>query len=176
MIKIFAYGSLMNNNDLSRTVPEARNMFPVKLYGYKRVFDLESTYRFDPLTSLPICVLNLEKTSPFDCVNGICFDMDDQSFEDLLEREKAYSLLETTVYDYFGSEQYKSYCFISMNYEKYPYQLESELQLRYLKICVEGCNIYGKNFFDDFVRSTHFFGVEIHKYDELIWSKINEFN
>lgn len=174
MMKIFAYGSLMNINDLGRTVPKAANMFPVKLYGYRRIFDLESTYRFDPITNLPISVLNLEAASSFDYVNGICFDMDDQSFEDLLEREKAYNLLETTVVDYFKPQDHKAHFFISSNYEKYPYQLGSNLQLRYLEICAEGCSIYGNQFFEDFMNSTHFFGVDIDKYNELIWSKINQ--
>ena len=82
MNKIFAYGSLINESDLRRTVPEARNILPAKLYGYKRVFDLVSTYRFDPHTGIPICVLNLHRSSSSDFVNGISFEMDDSSFDD----------------------------------------------------------------------------------------------
>lgn len=171
--KIFAYGSLMNNRDLTRTVPEARNMVPVKLYGYRRIFDLESTYRFDPVTNVPICVLNLESSSSFDFVNGVCFDMDDQSFDALLEREKAYDLIEAVVCEYFDdSKNHKSYFFVSTDSEKYPYQLESDLQLDYLEICAEGCHNYGQEFLEDFRRSTHFFGVDSNKYKNLIWDKL----
>ena len=163
----------MNSNDLIRTVPQARNKLPVKLHGYRRVFNLESTYRFDPVTNTPICVLNLETSSSFDFVNGICFDMDNQSFDALLEREKAYSLIQATVSDYFdGNINYQSYFFVSKDAERYPYQLESELQLDYLAICVDGCHNYGQGFLDDFKRSTYFFGVDNNKYEELIWDKL----
>jgi cation transport regulator ChaC len=172
MMRIFAYGSLMNKIDLSRTVPEARNMAPMKMYGYRRMFDLESTYRFDPINNTPICVLNVEKSSSLlDYVNGICFEMDDKSFEDLLEREKAYSLVEATVNDY--KEEYKTYnahFFVSTNYKKYPYQILSELQLEYLKICVEGCRDHGQKFLEDFRKSTNFFDVND---EEMIWSQVN---
>jgi cation transport regulator ChaC len=175
--KIFAYGSLMNSRDLMRTVPEARNMIPVKLYGYKRVFNLESTYRFDPLTNIPICVLNIESSYSLDFVNGICFDMDYQSFDDLLEREKAYDLIEAVVYEYFDdSKNYEAYFFVSKDSEKYPYRLESDLQLDYLEICIEGCSDYGQEFLEDFKRSTHFFGVDSDKYENLIWNRLKYFN
>jgi hypothetical protein len=101
------------------------------------------------------------------------FDMDDQSFDALLEREKAYDLIEAVVCEYFDdSKNHKSYFFVSTDSEKYPYQLESDLQLDYLEICAEGCHNYGQEFLEDFRRSTHFFGVDSNKYKNLIWDKL----
>lgn len=173
MNKIFAYGSLMNDNDLRRTVPDAKNIFPVKLHGYRRVFNLESTYRFDSVTGIPICALNLETVSSSDFVNGTCFDMDHDSFDSLLEREKAYDLVEETVYDYFDNNtKYKALFFMSTRNNNYPYQIKSELQADYLKICVESCYKYGEDFLDEFKRSTHFLGIDNTQYEKLIWSRL----
>lgn len=175
MNKIFAYGSLINESDLRRTVPEARNIIPAKLYGYKRVFDLVSTYRFDPQTGIPICVLNLHRASSSDFVNGISFEMDDSSFDDLLEREKAYELVESNIYDYYDSNIFcKANFFISIDYDPYSYLLDSELQQHYLSLCLQGCYKYGDNFIEDFKKTTFFFGVEYSQYQELIWKNVLE--
>ena len=173
MKKIFAYGSLMNTNDLRRTVPNARNLFPVKLYGYKRVFNLKSTYRFDAIANISISVLNLEATSLSEFVNGICFDMDDESFAELLQREKAYNLVETKVCGYFDENRhYQAYFFLSVENQKYSYQLNSDIQANYLKICLDGCIKYGSSFVQDFQKTTHFFGIDESRYEQLIWNQV----
>ncbi len=172
MMKIFAYGSLMNQQDLRRTVPDAVNLTPSITHGYRRIFDLESTYRFDPITNLPICVLNLEPAHTSTYVNGVCFDMTEASFEELLEREKAYELITVDAFHYFKDEQYQAKCFISSGHERYPYSISSDLQLEYLRICAEGCGYFGNNFLNEFKKTTFFNGIRQEQYDKIIWSKL----
>jgi cation transport regulator ChaC len=173
MTKIFAYGSLMNQRDLLRTVPDASNLTPARTYGYRRVFDLESTYRFDPETALPICVLNLEPANIDSYINGICFDMTQESFEELLEREKAYQLIEIDAFHYFTGDHFRANCFVSSDYKKYPYVISSELQLDYLRICAEGCSTFGEAFLTEFKRTTSFHGISEDDYYTCIWNKLH---
>lgn len=170
--KIFAYGSLMNEEDLKRTVPEAKNIIPAKLSGYTRVFNLASHYRFDSeLDNIPVCVLTLERTSNSNFVNGICFDMEKTSFDDLLERERTYDLVESVVEHYELAESYQAYFFISKEHEQYPYILNSNLQHSYLELCISGCLKYGSQYLEDFKKSTHFFNITDSDCERLIWSK-----
>jgi cation transport regulator ChaC len=75
--KIFAYGSLINQASLKKTVPEARNIIPAKTYGLQRVFNLASNYRFDADCNSPVCVLNIAETDAASALNGTCFEMDE---------------------------------------------------------------------------------------------------
>lgn len=169
---IFAYGSLIHDRDLRRTIANPYNIKPAILYGYKRIFNLKSTYRFDPDKSFPISVLNLYVTSKTEYVNGICFDMDNRSFDELMEREKGYELLEKKVLDYNNKDTcYDAKCFIAEGYEPYPYLVGSKLQADYLALCLEGCLKYGQKYLDDFKMSTEFYGVDSANYGELVWKR-----
>ena len=61
-IKIFGYGSLINIKSLKKTVPEVISFFPAILEGYVRIFETKSTTRFTE-DNIPVCVLNIEKSS-----------------------------------------------------------------------------------------------------------------
>jgi len=173
MKSIFAYGSLINEHDLKRTVPDAVNFRPAKLYGYRREFNVISTYRFDPKSGAPICVLNLKKTDNNAFLNGVCFEMNDMSFGQLLVREKGYDMIAQDLYEY-GSDNFlcEGSFFISTRNRPYPFMLDSSLQFDYLSTCIEGCRRYGKEFVDDFKKTTSFFGLDKTTYDSLVWDKI----
>lgn len=172
-IRIFSYGSLLDEHSLKETVPDAHNLFPAKLYGYKRMFDLIAQWRFDERTGEPICILNVQKTDDSRALNGMCFDMSEAAFEDLLLREKGYDLVEKEVECYKDAgEKSQAFFFMARDYTPYPYKLDSKIQQKYLNHCISGCQKYGKGFIDDFIKSTEFYGIDKADYHKKIWSKV----
>lgn len=173
MIRIFSYGSLLDENSLKETVPDAYNLFPARLYGYQRIFDLIAKWRFDEQTGKPICILNVKKTDDSQGMNGMCFDMSEVAFEALLLREKGYDLVETVVESYVDpDEKHQARFFMASNYESYPYSLDSKIQQKYLNHCISGCQKYGKGFLDDFIKSTEFYGIKVEDYHNKIWNNV----
>lgn len=160
-IKIFAYGSLINARSLKRTVPDVGKIFPATVFGLSRSFCLPSSYRFDSRTKEPVCVLNVERSSSRDSLNGICFEMDTNDFEALKEREKFYSLQNISVHHYHDStSSFSAYLFMAEGYDPYGFLSDSSEQLHYLQLCIRGCEVYGPDFVDQFKKTTQFWGIK----------------
>ncbi len=173
IVRIFSYGSLLDENSLRETVPDAQNLFPAKLYGYKRIFDLIAKWRFDEKTGKPICILNVQETYQSKFINGMCFDMTEASFDALLLREKGYDLVEKEVESYFdANKKSQALFFMASDYTPYPYTLDSKIQHKYLNHCILGCQKYGKGFIDDFINSTEFYGIKAEDYHNKIWNNV----
>jgi len=92
-IKIFGYGTLINEVSLKKTIPEATNISIAKLQGYIRVFNILETRKLTRKNGGKIAVLNIEKSNINDCINGICFDMPIKKIEKLQKRENNMNLL-----------------------------------------------------------------------------------
>ena len=170
-IKIFAYGSLLSETSLRKTVPEARNRYPAKIYGFRRVFNLASHYRYCPDRQSPVCVLNLQRAGPGTMLNGVCFEMSEASFAALIDREQLYEMHEVVVhrYDDAGSPQVAN-LFWARNHEYFSYLSDSRAQRHYLELCLSGCKEFGPGFIEDFKDSTDFWGVESDAVLERIWN------
>ncbi|MGH8500610.1 MAG: gamma-glutamylcyclotransferase family protein, partial [Methylococcales bacterium] len=106
--RIFAYGSLLNEASLRKTVPNATKLYPAKIVGFRRIFNLASHYRFCFEQQSPVCVLNLEEANSDSVLNGICFEMDASSFDALIGRERIYQMHEVTVYQYNDEGPHRS--------------------------------------------------------------------
>lgn len=169
--KIFAYGSLINRASLIRTVPEARNIVPAKTYGLRRIFNLASNYRFDADHKRPVCVLNIAEADQGSVLNGTCFEMDEESLEQLLEREKGYEFCQIKAHHYHEPAQtFAAFYFRAHQFIPYPYLPNSSVQRHYLDLCVQGSQVYGDEFIADFKNSTDFWGVESDHELAAIWS------
>jgi cation transport regulator ChaC len=169
-VKVFGYGSLINRQSLRRTEPGACNIIPCKVYGYHRIFNLRSTYKYDPESGRPISVLNLQKGEESDFVNGVCFELPGGISDDLLIREEAYELCEVEVSDYSTSEPLgKVFTFISKVDSPYQYLVDSAAQADYLNICLTGCLEYGPEFVSDFKGATQFWGISPDDAEKRIW-------
>ena len=169
--KIFGYGSLINQASLKKTVPEARNVVPAKTYGLQRTFNLASHYRFDSDHKSPICVLNIAEASPETALNGVCFDMDEVSLDNLLEREKGYDFCQIKVHHYNDDKQFfDAYYFRAHLFNQYKYLSNSHVQQHYLDICLQGSQAYGDDFISDFKNSTSFWGIDSKTKLDAIWS------
>ncbi len=169
--KIFAYGSLINQASLKKTVPEARNIIPAKTYGLHRVFNLASTYRFDAECNSPVCVLNIAETDAVSVLNGTCFEMDEVSLGNILQREQGYDFCKIKVHHYDDEKQiFDAYYFRAHQFTPYQYLPKSSVQQHYLNLCLNGCKIYGDKFIEDFKNSTAFWGIECKYKLAAIWS------
>ena len=155
-VRIFGYGSLLSENSLRGTVPSARNIKPVRLYGFVRVFNFPGSTRVCEQSGVPIAVLNVEKSEWNQCINGIVFEMDEEDLDKLITREQGYELVQVEVEDYHNkNNKMKAHFFRTPHYEAYPYQFESEEQRCYLDLCFEGCEVFGEEFLEEFVKTTY---------------------
>lgn len=160
-IAIFAYGSLINEASLKRTVPSAVILFPAIVFGFSRVFDLGSAHRFDSRTRKPVCVANIKYESTGGSVNGTCFNMRRQDLENLKERERNYRMIPIYARHYTNPKIWRrAFVFQGHNYRSYSYLVGSREQNHYLRLCLEGCQAHGSEFVGDFRRSTSFKGID----------------
>lgn len=168
--RIFAYGSLLNEASLRKTVPAARNLYPAKIYGFRRIFNLASHSRFCPEKQSPVCVLNLEQTDSNSGLNGLCFELDERSLPALMSREQIYQMQEVAVHRYNddGPLQTAS-LFHARDHEWFRYLRGSPAQTHYLNLCLSGCAVFGSRFLHDFKQSTGFWGVDSEEEVGRIW-------
>lgn len=168
--KIFAYGSLLNEGSLKGTVPEARNMFPAKAYGLRRVFNLASSYRYDDTHKAPVCVLNAEPAEPHQFMNGACFEMDEVSLNCLLKREGGYEFCEISAHHYHDeTNTFQAHVFRAKDFEPYQYLSKSKQQKHYLDLCLKGSKVFGEAFLEDFKKTTFFWGIDCEIMKQSIW-------
>lgn len=168
--KIFAYGSLINQMSLRKTVPDARNMIPAVIYGMQRVFNLASSYRFDHETKRPVCVLSAEPAPSGRIMNGTCFEMDEKSLHRLLERENGYDFLPIQAHRYLiRDSMFEAFYFRAKPAAPYRYLANSTAQRHYLQLCLQGCTVFGEQFVADFKKSTSFWGIECPQAKSAIW-------
>lgn len=159
-IKIFGYGSLINEESLKKTSPNSKIIYPAKIYGFIRVFNLPSTNRICPITKTSVAVLNVEKSEYNEHINGVCIEVSVDEFEYILEREKGYELIEIEIQDYNNeNNRTKGFMFRARHYEAYDYVFESEIQQEYLTICLEGAKNFGEQFLKEF-KNTTFIGTK----------------
>ena len=169
-IRIFAYGSLLNESSLRKTVPEARNVFPARVFGFKRVFNLASHYRYCSDRKAPICVLNLTAVSTDTAMNGICFEMDHRSFDALIGREQIYEMHDVEIVEYHNpASVHAAKLFWAKHHQPYRYLQDSEAQWHYLNLCLTGCMAYGQQFVDEFKVTTEYWGIESGNDEDRIW-------
>ena len=169
-IRIFAYGSLLKKTSLRKTVQDAKDIYPAQIFGFRRVFNLASHYRFCETNGAPVCVLNLEQQEQESAMNGISFEMDRTSIEALVSREQIYSMYPVTVHDYHGMRpEQRAFLFWTSDYEPYRYLAGSEAQRHYLALCLRGCEVFGSRFLEDFRASTVFWAIDSAQEIEGIW-------
>lgn len=168
--KIFAYGSLINQASLKKTVPEARSIFPARAHGLQRVFNLASQHRYDADCQRPVCVVNAGDAAPDCSINGICFEMDETSLRNLLHREKGYQFRAIEIQHYHDHDQVcQAHFFQAQQFQPYRFLAGSSVQKHYLNLCLEGCAVFGQDFVDDFIASTSFWGIGTAAQQQTIW-------
>jgi gamma-glutamylcyclotransferase (GGCT)/AIG2-like uncharacterized protein YtfP len=152
-MKLFGYGSLMNEASLKKTVPDAHNIGTDTLQGYQRQFDFKSPYRKNEDTGIFSSVLTISINT--NCsITGILIELSEENHEDLLSREQGYERLEIEL-----ASGERASTFIAYGYTPYEYIFNDEVQSEYLKLCSSAAAEHG--FLDNFLDSTFIGGKSI---------------
>ena len=157
--RFFGYGSLINEASLRRTVPEAENITPVSISGFYRIFSVASPYRYCYNSDVYASVLNVRESTQQTIINGVCFDVPESYYEQLMAREECYNLVEVEAWEFHDQQRtYRAYLFMVPDDEEYPYQSGEPEQEEYLHLCLEGCKTFGERFLEMFKRTTYLNG------------------
>jgi cation transport regulator ChaC len=156
---IFGYGSLLNLESLQATVPDAFNLRPSYIKGFKRDFCLWATDGFvatnPELSGMPFCAVDIHHVPEPDEVNGVVFEVHQDQLPALLEREEGYTLIATEAYDFTTHEPLGT-CFVfAANKHNGDFAFESPAQMRYLNTCLTGAKEHGEKFYQQFIRTTY---------------------
>ena len=151
-IKIFGYGSLMNVKSLQKTAPQARNIVPCKIKGFRRVFDLQAKRKIG--LEGPIAVLDIIAKKGAE-VNGVCFEVNKKEFEALTDREILYSFVEVEVYSLEEKFCGKAFTVQAKDKPRTNFKFDCPLQKDYLNICLQGAKNFGEKFYSDFLLNTY---------------------
>lgn len=152
-MNLIVYGSLINKEELSNEGISLLDVEIVKVFSFKRVFNQEPSYRLED--SLHRAVLNIEKdeNSWFNAI--VIKNLKEEYFHTLDRREKGYNrifLENSKVKDYNNIEVLN--CVI---YQGKANKQNQEIlpNFDYLNICLNGMDYFGKEFFNDFLKTTY---------------------
>jgi len=140
-VRIFSYGSLLNQTSARRTLsPESMKTYrPAIAFGLKRVFNrsVPETTRWGPLDSeKDIGMLNVAKVRDFGKItNGVIFEVDQIDLLKLVSREVGYDLIPVVVMlweDAFNHQKLKPSVFVA-------YTFFASAEKRKGKVYTDGC-------------------------------------
>ena len=154
MITIFGYGSLMNEESIKKTLASVSNLRPVRLYGFVRVFDFPSTTRFSEIDKRPCAVLNIQETSPDKFINGVCFDIKEEDFENYKKREEGYELIKVIVEELTTNKKIEAITVQAKTNSPTEFIFESATQIEYLHTCISGCRDISEEYVEHFHKTT----------------------
>lgn len=149
MYKLIVYGSLINEEELQNQGLWGHNVEPVKVFGYKRVFNQEPSYRMVDSNDRAVLSIQAEPSAWF---NGVMIkDIDEAFFEALDMREIGYERIKVECKTYKG-DFYKD-CFVYMGKDD---KRNNDIQPNkdYLNLCLLGAKALGVEFHKDFVNTT----------------------
>lgn len=153
MKNLIVYGSLINKEELRKENISIDNIEIVKIYGFRRIFNQEPSYRL--VNSINRAVLNIEeeKESWFNAIVIKNLSLDYLNNLDI--REKGYTRinLESNQVITYNNENILD-CIV---YKGREVKQNDEIlpNFDYLNICLNGVNSFGKEFFDDFLKTTY---------------------
>jgi hypothetical protein len=144
----------MNKNELNRHRPHDLTLVPIRIEGWKRVFNLEPTRRKGEGNNK--AVLNAVRSEEWLNAVLIC-GVGDIFLEDLDERELGYNRIEvpnSTISFPYGNpvnELGKIYI-----YSGKPHKINDLIlpNLSYLQLCLDGAKQWSLDFYQDYLKST----------------------
>ena len=149
-MNLIVYGSLINKEELLKEGIVLDNVETVKVFGYRRVFNQEPSYRF--LDSKNRAVLNIIKDEAY-WFNAILIkELSDKYFEALDVREKGYQRITIDVETY--TKKVIKNCFVYSGKEE-KRSLTILPNKEYLKLCLEGAKSFGELFYFDYLKTTY---------------------
>lgn len=152
-MNLIVYGSLLNKSELQKENISLENIELIKVFGYKRIFNQEPSFRL--VNSINRAVLNVEEESN-SWFNAIVIkDISLEYMNTLDMREKGYNRIfikNGNVKNYDGENI--SDCII---YQGKINKRSDEIlpNFDYLNICLKGAKDLGNDFFTDFIKTTY---------------------
>jgi gamma-glutamylcyclotransferase (GGCT)/AIG2-like uncharacterized protein YtfP len=150
MQKLIVYGSLLNEEELQNQGLWGHNVVPVKVFGFKRVFNQEPSYRILKSQERAVLSIEFQNNSWF---NGIMIkDLDEAFFEALDMREIGYERIKVECKTYSGDFFNDCFVYLGRNDKKNSEILPNP---EYLNLCLEGAKQISEEFYQDFINTTY---------------------
>ena len=154
MASIVVYGSLINPQQLDRSLNLASEACPVLVKGYRRSFNQEPAWRKGD--GKYRAVLSVTK-SEGDCFNGLLVEMSDD-FNALDERERGYErvLIAKSQLSYLTEIVEESYSEPTYLYVGNLIRQNRDIlpNRSYLDLCLRGARYWGEAFYQQFLQTT----------------------
>ncbi|MDA3839750.1 MAG: gamma-glutamylcyclotransferase [Patescibacteria group bacterium] len=148
---VFGYGSLINIDSLKKTIPGIKNIKKGKLFGFRRVFNLQAKRKLGEQG--PVAVLDIEE-NPKSVINGVYFEVNDKELDLLKEREIIYKCMKVNIQTE-DNNQVSGITFQAKSQPRTNFKFGCGVQKKYLDICLSGAKNIGAEFLDDFLESTY---------------------
>ena len=107
-ITIFGYGSLMSDESVKKSMPNACNFRPAILPNHVRIF----SFLDDDYDGKPILTIKKQQNK---FVKGVIFDIPHNELNNFLHRERHYDIKKMNVYDNNNKTQL---CYVCLDYNK----------------------------------------------------------
>jgi cation transport regulator ChaC len=170
---VFGFGSLIGEESLRVTAPNAADIRPAYIQGFVREFNLWDadgfTERNLDLAGIPFCALDVRPISDQSArVNGVTFTVGEQDFKRLLVREEEYNVIETDAYDYETNESIGNCIVFSAGKNNGSFDFTSPAGMRYLQGYLHDARQYGDKYYQELLATTFIDGKDLYHYQQYI--------
>lgn len=154
---LFGFGSLINIKSAQKSfnrVLTQDDLIPVKIKGYKRVWNSIENIKFEDDKEVNGIFLNLEKDEK-SFVNGVVIQISSDEFEILKLREKNYSCVRIKADDILGHKLNEDViAFMTKNNDKIAKDGDENCYIpsQYIDILTQAFENYDNNFVDEYKK------------------------
>ncbi|XPV69722.1 MAG: gamma-glutamylcyclotransferase family protein [Halarcobacter sp.] len=152
MYNLVVYGSLMNKKELQKEGISLDDVVLVKVFGYKRVFNQEPSYRMVNSVNRAVLTIGEDNESWF---NAIVIKNISAEYLSILDKREIgydqYSFREGEVISY-DNEPLTNCIVYKGKIEKMSFNIQPNME--YLDICKETAKSFGDEFYEDFINTT----------------------
>jgi len=169
---IFGFGSLISEESMRATTPNATDFKPAYIKGFYRDFSLWDPLGYTEtnldLAGIPFPGLDVKKISDKNArVNGVTFRVEGADLEKILIREAEYKLIETTAYDYSTERAIGKCSVFSSGKNNCAYDYDSAPLQRYLEIYLQAGKRFGNKYYLELLHTTHVNGKTLDQDSKL---------
>jgi len=148
--RIIGYGSLLNQASAERTIVLHAPPRPIRVYGWRRVFNIICDEDKD-LKTMDKAVLNVvqDKDAFF---NGALLEIDDDSFQHLKQRECEYDIVTADVCCFQTNEKLGTALLFVGKQDRLTYFIHPDPD--YYQLCRAGAASFGEDFLKEWDETT----------------------
>jgi len=169
---IFGFGSLISEESLRATAPNATDFKPAYIKGFYRDFSLLDPLGYTEtnldLAGIPFPSLDVKPIEDREArVNGVVFTVSGKDLEKILVREAEYKMVETMAYDYFNDQPLGKCSVFSSGKNNATYDYDSTPLQRYLEVYLEAGKRFGDKYYRELLATTYINGRSLNKDSRL---------